>query len=240
MAKDLSSATGIGTSADYLNGNLVPVVTVASVDINQDIVQFFQKLMSLAGLTANGDFDNEANDYQFIDALKLVNKYYKENYNGGATTQGAAGVTHLGKNDALKILSTGAVTMLSTLLTASGIIATTGDITASAGNIIASSGYVQSENTPNLSVQIQGTGVLNISRGYDIITTAKITKVSDGYYKIDSANTGSHPICIASVNDGSSAFCSTFWNTSTHQIEVKIYDDGGNFVAKEFSLVAYY
>lgn len=70
MAKDLSNATGIGTDANFINGDLVDGVTVVESHIYQDIVQYFQKLMNLAGLTPNGDFDNEVNDYQFIEALK--------------------------------------------------------------------------------------------------------------------------------------------------------------------------
>lgn len=69
MAKDLSAATGIGTDGNYLNGNLVDEQTRCDSHINQDIVQFFQKLMDSAGFTANGNFDNETNGYQFVDAL---------------------------------------------------------------------------------------------------------------------------------------------------------------------------
>jgi len=67
--KELSSAQGIGNDANYLNGNLVTNATNISITVNQDIVQFFQKLMAMAGLTANDNFDNETNGYQTITAL---------------------------------------------------------------------------------------------------------------------------------------------------------------------------
>ena len=84
MAKILSDSAGIVIDADFLDGKLQGGVTVASVDINQDIVQFFQKIMALASMTGNNDFDNEVNGYQFIDALKVFNKYYYENYTSGS------------------------------------------------------------------------------------------------------------------------------------------------------------
>jgi len=109
MAKDISTTTGIGTDADFLNGNIVDEQTVAGEIINQDMVQFFQKLMSLAGLTPNGDFDNEANGYQFVTALKAFNKYYNENYDNGAAPQGAAGTLVLGKDGHITITSAGKI-----------------------------------------------------------------------------------------------------------------------------------
>ena len=69
MARDLSAQDGIGSDANYLNGDLVDGQTVVGEGINQDIVQFFQKLMDLAQIAANGNPDNEANGYQFIEAL---------------------------------------------------------------------------------------------------------------------------------------------------------------------------
>lgn len=70
MAKDLSLQPGVNNAdANFLNGKLVNNETLAGEGINQDIVQFFQKLMSDAGLAANGDEDNELNGYQFITAL---------------------------------------------------------------------------------------------------------------------------------------------------------------------------
>ena len=75
MARDLSLQPGIDNGdANFLNGKLVNSQTLAGEGINQDIVQFFQKLMDNAGLAANGNEDNELNGYQFIDALlKYVN-----------------------------------------------------------------------------------------------------------------------------------------------------------------------
>ena len=69
MAQDLSNASGIEIDPDYVNGKIKDKQTRVNAFINQDIIQFFQKLMSLAGITANNDFDNESNGYQFIDAL---------------------------------------------------------------------------------------------------------------------------------------------------------------------------
>ena len=71
MARNLSSQPGVdNTDVEYLNGKLVNGGTRAGEGINQDIVQFFQKLMNNAGLAANGDPDNEAKGYQFIEALE--------------------------------------------------------------------------------------------------------------------------------------------------------------------------
>ena len=68
--KDLSTVPNIGTDADFLNGDIVNDQTEVNNLAHQDPLQFFQKLMDLASLTANGNFDNEANGYQLIDALK--------------------------------------------------------------------------------------------------------------------------------------------------------------------------
>jgi len=71
MARNLSAQTGIDNSdTDYLNGKLVDGETLIGEGINQDIVQFFQYLMRSADLVANGNPDNTANDYQFVEALK--------------------------------------------------------------------------------------------------------------------------------------------------------------------------
>lgn len=83
MARDLSAQQGVdNTDGDYVNGKLVDGVngTLVGEGINQDIVQYFQKLMDLAGLSPNGDPDNEVNGYQFITALEAVVRSY------GATT----------------------------------------------------------------------------------------------------------------------------------------------------------
>jgi hypothetical protein len=42
--RDLSAQTGIGTDVNFLNGNLVDDQTLVGEGINQDLVQFFQKL----------------------------------------------------------------------------------------------------------------------------------------------------------------------------------------------------
>ena len=74
MAKDLSTATRIGTDPDFLNGDLIDETgsnngTLLDTTILQDIAQFFQKLLNLAGITPNGNFDNEVNGYQLVQAL---------------------------------------------------------------------------------------------------------------------------------------------------------------------------
>jgi len=70
MAKDLSLQTGVdNTDSDYLNGKIVDGVTEIGEGINQDIIQFFQKLMDDAGFSPSGDADNEANGYEFVSAL---------------------------------------------------------------------------------------------------------------------------------------------------------------------------
>jgi len=70
MAQNLSNATGIGTDGDYLNGNIVDNQTLINAFINQDIIQFFQKLMDDANLAPNDLDDNETNGYQFVEALQ--------------------------------------------------------------------------------------------------------------------------------------------------------------------------
>ena len=145
MAKDLSSATGIGTSADYLNGNLVPVVTVASVDINQDMVQFFQKLMSEAGLAANGDFDNEVNGYQFIEALKkvVVSPKIIISVDNSGTLLGSKGIVDVVQSD-IVITGTGLRTINIAVDSDAVMLATIrgGSIGAIASNIFSPSGYI--------------------------------------------------------------------------------------------------
>ena len=74
MAKDLGNQDGIDNSdPNYVNGKLIDFVTKVGAGINQDMVQFFQKLMGKAQITASDDNDNEANGYQFIDALDVRN-----------------------------------------------------------------------------------------------------------------------------------------------------------------------
>lgn len=70
MAKDLTLAEGIENDSDFPSGvKLQDGQTVVNSHINQDIVQFFQKMMKEANITPNGQFDNEANTYQFLNAL---------------------------------------------------------------------------------------------------------------------------------------------------------------------------
>jgi len=75
MARDLISQTGVQSDPDFLNGKIVDGVTLISEGINQDIIQLFQKVMNYAGLTANGNPDNEANGYQFLQALLYYARY---------------------------------------------------------------------------------------------------------------------------------------------------------------------
>jgi len=71
MARDLSNAPGIGTDSDFLNSNRIKNnKTTVGEYVYQDIVQFFQKILSLAGITPNDNFDNEINGYQLVDAYK--------------------------------------------------------------------------------------------------------------------------------------------------------------------------
>ena len=71
--KNINTTPGIGTDPDFLNGNLVDIQTLLNTTILQDIVQFFQKLKAKAGLTENGNFDNEVNGYQTVEALDKRN-----------------------------------------------------------------------------------------------------------------------------------------------------------------------
>ena len=69
MARDLSAQSGIGNDANFLNGNLVDNQTVVGEGVNQDMVQIWQKLLNLAGITPNALADNESNGYQLLQAL---------------------------------------------------------------------------------------------------------------------------------------------------------------------------
>lgn len=91
MAKDLSVQTGVQPDANFLNGKLVDNITLVGEGVNQDIIQFFQKLMDLASITPNGNSDNEANGYQFISALldyilNIFNITYRNIVTGGVYT----------------------------------------------------------------------------------------------------------------------------------------------------------
>ena len=70
--RDLSNAPGIGVGGDFVNGDLVDNQTQINEFINQDLIQFFQKLADLAGIVFNDLPDNETNDYQLIEAFETV------------------------------------------------------------------------------------------------------------------------------------------------------------------------
>lgn len=53
---------------DSGTGDGFPLIQVTT----SDIYEFFDKLMRLAGLTFNADFDNEVNGYQFVQACKAL------------------------------------------------------------------------------------------------------------------------------------------------------------------------
>lgn len=72
--KDLSTATRIGTDANFLNGDLVDTETLLDTIVLQDLIQFFQKLADDASIVPNNNFDNETNGYQLIDALNYFTK----------------------------------------------------------------------------------------------------------------------------------------------------------------------
>lgn len=67
MAKD--QALSLKATTGYLKGKVEDTETIVNEQLNNDIVQFFVKLMNLASLSPNGNYDNETNGYQFIDAL---------------------------------------------------------------------------------------------------------------------------------------------------------------------------
>lgn len=67
-----------GASSDYPNGRIrnkdlahVPPITGTPIveELYGDIVQFFQKLIILSGITPDGNPDNESNGHQLIEAL---------------------------------------------------------------------------------------------------------------------------------------------------------------------------
>lgn len=69
MARNLSTQSGVGNDANFLNGNLVDFQTVVGEGVNQDMVQLWQKLLDTAGITPNTLADNESNGYQLLQAL---------------------------------------------------------------------------------------------------------------------------------------------------------------------------
>jgi hypothetical protein len=76
--KKIQNAPGIEADGDYAGGyKLKNGQTTVGEHINQDIVQFFQKLIADAGITPNGQFDNNVNGHQLIQALRALH-YLKE------------------------------------------------------------------------------------------------------------------------------------------------------------------
>lgn len=68
--RKIADVAGIVADATYPKGyKLEAQSTVVSVDLNQDMVQFFRKLMQDGNFTENGNFDNETNGYQSLTAL---------------------------------------------------------------------------------------------------------------------------------------------------------------------------
>ena len=71
MAKDIQNVQGIQSDADYPTGyKPVDTQTLIGTNILQDIIILFQKLLDNASITPNGNYDNEVNGYQLLEALK--------------------------------------------------------------------------------------------------------------------------------------------------------------------------
>jgi hypothetical protein len=121
MAQKIETVTGIVADANYPKGyKIADDSTVIGEKLNQDIVQFFQKLMKEAGLTANGLDDNEVNGSQFVEALygtiKKPSEAWKEVGNDGGATTLEPGFTQSGikplqykRDNAGNVLITGSV-----------------------------------------------------------------------------------------------------------------------------------
>ncbi len=80
------NGTVITPDSDYPDGDIKDNTGANDgTDINRisnaDIQQFFAKLMRIASILPNGLFDNEYNDFQFIEAAKKILKPYGEIYN---------------------------------------------------------------------------------------------------------------------------------------------------------------
>lgn len=70
MAQKIEEVNGIVADANYPKGyKIVDGSTDVNAKLYQDVVQFFQKLLKVANITANGFDDNEANGYQYLPAL---------------------------------------------------------------------------------------------------------------------------------------------------------------------------
>jgi hypothetical protein len=90
MAQDISTAEGIVYDANYpKNYKIVDGATKVGAKINQDIIQFFQKLLLESNIIPNGLDDNDVNTYQLVESL-----YQTIRYNMGMT-ESIAGVAQL-------------------------------------------------------------------------------------------------------------------------------------------------
>lgn len=78
-------------NADYPNGQIKndPSGTPVNVLTNGDIQIFFDKMLRIAGLTANGLPDNETNGYQLVDAVVRAARPY-DVYTARITQAGSA------------------------------------------------------------------------------------------------------------------------------------------------------
>jgi len=215
MAKILSDSAGIVIDADFLDGKLQGGVTVASVDINQDIVQFFQKIMALASMTGNNDFDNEVNGYQFIDALKVFNKYYYENYTSGSIdpTSVPAGHLWLSKDGQVQIDDAGNLAAH--------------DIT-SVTNFIG-------DNAIKIAVSVNSLGVLKKSSGSIVVEASDIIHVTTGEYLV-TVSVPSDAVIIVSVNISGYARVAQAFN-NTVNIPVFTYLSDGTPFNAPFSIM---
>lgn len=83
MAIKLTNKTNVnGVSADWEFGEVRDkTLSVAGTDYskinNSDYFQFFEKLMSEADITHNGNLDNTANGYQLYEAFRKLTRSYK-------------------------------------------------------------------------------------------------------------------------------------------------------------------
>lgn len=67
--KDILLVPGMGSASGYLGGKIIDGQTLSSAGYQQDMVQFFQKLIDFTGITPNGLFDNEFDGNQLFVAL---------------------------------------------------------------------------------------------------------------------------------------------------------------------------
>ncbi len=127
--RDLSNATGIGTGIDFLNGDLVDNQTLINEFINQDPIQFFQKLADLAGIVFNDLPDNETNDYQLIEALEtVVRSYVATTLLKGTVEQAIQAESDAGTPDKFPDAAAMLSTILSNILAANGGLITAPEI----------------------------------------------------------------------------------------------------------------